>query len=732
MRVLVTGSTGLVGEALVARLREAGHEPVRLVRRTHEGPEASVKWNPAKGEIDAADLEGVDAIVHLAGENVADGRWDDAKKQRIYDSRVRSTKLLVETMRDLNQPPRILVCASAIGYYGARGDEELDEHSEPGDGFLAQVCKDWEHATVPAAEAGIRVVNARIGVVLSKQGGALAKMLTPFKLGVGGVLGDGRQYMSWIALDDLVGVLMHALETESLTGPVNAVTPNPVTNREFTKTLGKAIHRPTPFPVPKFALRLALREMADEMLLASIPQTAGRIRLPVQARRAFRRVPRAPLALAKPLGAMGLPLVISLRRAVYCGSTNRGRLWIMPTFSYVARNRSGQKKQGTVDADDRQSAIQTLSSRGLTPDKVVPKRSGINFGGGPLSKRVKTADLLIFTRQLSTIVGAGLPLMQGLDILAEQTDNQNFAAVIDKVAEEVESGATFSDALRKFPKAFPDLYVSMVRSGEAGGDLDGVLLQLADYLEASEDLKRRIKSAMTYPVVAFAMIILIAVGLIVFVVPQFEQMFAQLGDNMPAPTLLLIAISDALGNWIAWVIIIGACVGLYFALSIWQKTESGRLAIDGLKLRLPVFGMLQRKVAISRFTRTLSTLTRSGVAILQALEIVERTAGNEVFAKAVREAADSVRNGDTLADPLAESGAFPAMVTRMIGVGEKTGALEIMLMKISDFYDSEVKAMVDQLTSLIEPILIGMMGVVVGGIVIALFMPILKMIEAVQ
>ncbi len=401
----------------------------------------------------------------------------------------------------------------------------------------------------------------------------------------------------------------------------------------------------------------------------------------------------------------------------------------MPTYAYTARAQNGTKKQGTLTANTRQAATQMLQQKGLVADKLTEKGGGLSFGGSAakLNKRVKTAELLVFTRQLSTIVSAGLPLLQGLDILADQTDDPNFGAVIDAIAQEVESGETFSDALKKFPKAFPDLYVSMVRSGEASGDLDGVLLQLADYLEASEELKRRIKSAMTYPVVAFGMIILIAGGLIVFVVPQFAEIFGSFGRDLPAPTQILIMVSNFLRSWYAIPTMIVVGVVVFFAVRMYGATETGKYNLDKMRLRMPIFGNLLRKVAISRFTRTLSTLTRSGVAILQALEITERTAGNEVFAKAVREAADSVRNGDTLADPLMRSEVFPAMVTRMIGVGEKTGALEIMLAKIADFYDAEVKAMVDSLTSLIEPILIGMMGVVVGGIVIALFMPILQL-----
>ena len=402
----------------------------------------------------------------------------------------------------------------------------------------------------------------------------------------------------------------------------------------------------------------------------------------------------------------------------------------MPTFKYTARGNSGAKQSGSITADNRQAAVQMLQSRGLQPDQVTEARGGMMaFGSATakLNKRVKTNDLLIFTRQLSTIVSAGLPLLQGLDILSDQTDDLNFAAIITNIAQDVESGETFSDALRKYPKAFPDLYVSMVRAGEAGGDLDGVLLQLADYLEASEDLKRRIKSAMTYPVVAFGLILLISAGLIVWVVPQFAEIFGSFGKALPAPTQILINISHFLRLWYSWFIIIAVIAGIVVFVRIYRSTESGRYNIDALKLRLPVFGKLLSKVSVSRVTRTLSTLTKSGVPILQALEIVERTAGNEVYARAIKNAGESVRNGETLADPLARSEVFPAMVTRMIAVGEKTGALESMLMKISDFYDSEVRAMVDSLTSIIEPILIAMMGIVVGGIVIALFMPILQL-----
>jgi hypothetical protein len=266
MKILVTGSTGFIGSALLAALAAGGHQVTRLVRRPAAAGE--VRWDPAAGTIDAGGLEGHDAVVHLAGENIA-GRWTPAKKQRIRLSRVHGTRLLAETLAKLSRRPRALLCASAVGYYGHRGQELLREDSPPGKGFLAETCVEWEAAARPAADAGLRVSHLRIGVVLHPAGGALKQMLLPFKLGLGGVVGSGEQYMSWIALDDLVGIFQYALASDSLRGPANAVAPNPVTNREFTKTLGKVLSRPTIFPMPAFAARLAFGEMADELLFSS-------------------------------------------------------------------------------------------------------------------------------------------------------------------------------------------------------------------------------------------------------------------------------------------------------------------------------------------------------------------------------------------------------------------------------------------------------------------------------
>lgn len=270
MNILVTGSSGLIGSSLVPFLTTGGHRVVCLVRTPTLAGDDSIYWNPARGELDRSRLEGFDAVVHLAGENIAARRWNAEQKARIRDSRVESTRLLCSALRQLRHPPRVLISASAIGYYGGNGDAWLGENSPSGDGFLAAVCREWEAATRPAAAAGVRVVNLRLGVVLTPAGGALASLLTPFRLGLGGPLGNGAQYMSWIALDDVLGAIYHALATQEVQGPVNAVAPHPVTNREFTKTLGRVLRRPTLFPMPGFAARLLFGEMADELLLASM------------------------------------------------------------------------------------------------------------------------------------------------------------------------------------------------------------------------------------------------------------------------------------------------------------------------------------------------------------------------------------------------------------------------------------------------------------------------------
>ena len=304
MRVAISGSTGLVGSEAAASLSTAGHEVVRLVRRAPAPGERAVRWNPEKGEIDAAGLEGLDAVVHLAGENIASGRWNAERKAAIRDSRVNGTRLLCDTLAALARPPKTLVCASAIGIYGDRGEDALTEESPPAAGFLPGVCREWEAASEPAARKGIRVVVLRIGMVLSPRGGALSRMLPLFRAGLGGVIGSGRQYVSWVALDDLPLILLHALQCGDLSGPVNAVAPCPVTNREFTEALGKVLSRPTPLPVPAFALRIAVgSEMADALLLASarvFPRRLEKTGYPF-------RFPELPPALRHLLGKRGTP-----------------------------------------------------------------------------------------------------------------------------------------------------------------------------------------------------------------------------------------------------------------------------------------------------------------------------------------------------------------------------------------------------------------------------------------
>ena len=278
MNVLISGSSGLIGSALAPFLAAGGHSVGRLVRRAGPSGGAEVFWDPQAGLLDPARLEGFDGVVHLAGDSIAEGRWTEQKKRRLLDSRVKGTRLLSEALSRTQRPPRVMVCASAIGYYGNRGAELLREDSPPGSLFLSRLCREWEEAAEPARRKGIRVVHLRFGVVLSALGGALAKMLFPFRMGLGGRIGSGEQYMSWIAIDDVLGVALHALMTESLRGPANAVTPSPVTNSEFTRTLGRVLGRPTVFPMPAFAARLAFGEMADELLLASARVDPAKLR----------------------------------------------------------------------------------------------------------------------------------------------------------------------------------------------------------------------------------------------------------------------------------------------------------------------------------------------------------------------------------------------------------------------------------------------------------------------
>lgn len=399
-------------------------------------------------------------------------------------------------------------------------------------------------------------------------------------------------------------------------------------------------------------------------------------------------------------------------------------------FAYAAKTPDGKKVDGVIRAADKASAQAELKRKNLTVTSLSEQKAGARKSFfGPPRPRVRPKDIAVLTRQLSTMISAGIPLLESLEILHEQTTDAGFKIVIDKIIDRVRSGSDFSTALAEHPKIFTKIFVNMIKAGEASGQLDIILQRLADYMEAIEELKREIRAAMTYPVISMVLILGITVFLVVGIVPKFEMIFEQLeGLELPAPTQMLLLISRALrDHFIAVVLVAGA---LFVAFLLYIKTKRGQRQWHWLLLHLPIFGPLFRKVAISRFARTFATLIQSGVPMLGALDIVASTAGNVLIEEAVLKAKDAVSKGETLGEPLASTKVFPPMVTRMISIGEKTGALEKLLLKISEFYDQEVRATVKALTSLIEPLLIAVMGVIVGGIVLSIFMPILKIQQA--
>ncbi len=397
----------------------------------------------------------------------------------------------------------------------------------------------------------------------------------------------------------------------------------------------------------------------------------------------------------------------------------------MPTFEYTARNPQGQEVNGTMDATSRDEVASNLRKNRLVLIRLREAKRLVRRGG-----RIATRDIVIFTRQFATMINAGLPLVQALDILAQQTENKALAEVTKQVVYDVESGHTLADALSKHPKAFTALYVNMVAAGEAGGILDTILLRLAVFLEKNDAIIRKVKGAMIYPAVIFSVAILAIVILLIFVIPTFQQMFASVNMDLPLPTKIVIGASDVLQQF--WWLMGLSVVVLGYLIKKYYETDNGKLVIDRMLLRAPVVGDLLRKSAVSRFTRTLGTLISSGVAILDGLEITARTAGNRVIHDAVMESRGSIAGGETIAQPLAKSGVFPPMVTSMIAVGEATGGLDEMLTKIADFYDDEVDAAVGALLSLMEPIMIVVLGVIVGGMIVAMYLPIFGMINAVQ
>jgi type IV pilus assembly protein PilC len=397
----------------------------------------------------------------------------------------------------------------------------------------------------------------------------------------------------------------------------------------------------------------------------------------------------------------------------------------MATFTYTARAFNGDLRTATIDASSRDDVIAQLRKQRLSVVKIDQDASK-KIGKGS----IKTRDVVIFTRQFSTMINSGLPLVQALTILAEQTDNKALAEVTKKVVFDVESGNTVADALSKHPRAFTNLYVNMVAAGEAGGILDTILMRLATFLEKNDALVRKVKGAMIYPTVIMSVAGIAVVVLLIFVIPVFAGMFASGGMALPLPTRIVIGASGFLkAYW--WVIGAIGISGGYLGKK-YYATSDGKLVIDRLMLRVPVLGDVLRKSAVSRFTRTLGTLISSGVSILEGLEITAKTAGNRVIQDAIMQSRSSIAGGDTIAQPLQKSKVFPPMVISMIAVGEQTGGLDEMLSKIADFYDEEVDAAVGNLLSLLEPIMIVFLGVVVGGMVVAMYLPIFDMVNAVQ
>ena len=397
----------------------------------------------------------------------------------------------------------------------------------------------------------------------------------------------------------------------------------------------------------------------------------------------------------------------------------------MATFTYTARAFNGDLRTATIDASSRDDVIAQLRKQRLSVVKIDQDATK-KIGRGS----IKTRDVVIFTRQFSTMINSGLPLVQALTILAEQTDNKALAEVTKKVVFDVESGNTVADALSKHPRAFTNLYVNMVAAGEAGGILDTILLRLATFLEKNDALVRKVKGAMIYPAVIMSVAAIAVVVLLIFVIPVFAGMFASAGQALPLPTRIVIGASGFLKAywWLIGAIII---VGGY-SLRKYYATNGGKLVIDRFMLHTPVLGDVLRKSAVSRFTRTLGTLISSGVSILEGLEITAKTAGNRVIQDAIMQSRSSIAGGDTIAQPLQKSKVFPPMVISMIAVGEQTGGLDEMLSKIADFYDEEVDAAVGNLLSLLEPIMIVFLGVVVGGMVVAMYLPIFDMVNAVN
>ena len=399
-------------------------------------------------------------------------------------------------------------------------------------------------------------------------------------------------------------------------------------------------------------------------------------------------------------------------------------------YIWKGKNPKGRKVKGEMEAESVDQVRNSLQRRKITAGKIKKKPKDLFENVAFLQPKVKETDVIIFSRQFSTMIDAGLPLLQCLDILQSQQENPTFKKNLKKIKESVESGETFADALKKFPKVFNELFINMVAAGEAGGILDVILKRLSSYMEKMAKLKRQVKGAMTYPIITLIVAAIVVAIILVFVIPVFSEMFADFGAALPAPTLMVIAMSNFTISNIGW--IIGGIFIFGFIFKRIYNTEKGRILLDDFFLRLPVVGILIRKVAVAKFTRTTSTMISSGVSILETLDIVAKTSGNKTVEFAIQDVKIGISEGRSMADPLLESGVFPSMVCSMIAVGESTGALDSMMEKIADFYDEEVDQAVKNLTDMIEPFMLVFLGVVIGGLVIAMYLPIFTMAGAIN
>jgi type IV pilus assembly protein PilC len=397
----------------------------------------------------------------------------------------------------------------------------------------------------------------------------------------------------------------------------------------------------------------------------------------------------------------------------------------MPIYLWQGQDRKGTVQKGEIEAPDERTVQLQLRRMQIRPTKIKKKPKDLFENVSFLQPKVHSSDVVVFSRQFATMIGAGLPLIQCLDILRSQQENKTFKTILKDIKENVEGGSTLADALSKHSGTFDDLFVNMVSAGETGGILDTILERLSAFMEKAMKLKKQVKSAMTYPVIVLIIAVLVIGVILVFVIPVFEKMFADFGGALPAPTQMVVTLSRFVKGNILYML--GAIVIFVFAFKKFYSTEKGRTLVDDYLLKLPVFGILLRKVAVAKFTRTLGTMVSSGVPILDALDIVAKTAGNKTVEGAIYNVRSAISEGRTMADPLAESGVFPSMVCQMVAVGESTGALDSMLSKIADYYDDEVDAAVDSLTSMIEPFMMVFLGVTIGGLVISMYLPIFKM-----